>query len=1068
MNEKKQSVQVTADNNPSPDIADKIKVSVIVPVYKDEKYIERCLYSLLNQSLKEMEFIFIDDCGGDNAISIVEKEAASDNRIQIIYNEKNIGAGLSRNRGIELAHGEYLGFVDADDEVDLNFYEKLYALALKYNSDVSKGQRLNYLLNGTKQKGLLTDSLSEFGEYAERQDWFYYFYFEHQTAIYRRDLIKKENIRYSNTIVAEDTMFLLQMMYYAHKVSFCHDAYYHYYIRKGSLSTTRSESFYEANIQNFNERIKFLCDHPAAKDVVVKYIQWLTDHLLTLYQSISGTDNNHIRYNYLCGIENALEHFIYKDQISEHFNKITEYKNALVQVQSECNRKERDMSNNPRRFFPEEEFFVIDSNNLSNVKSRLYGFCTIDGKVITNYDDLQEKMPGSEGAYIYIKRSGNHIMIKQDYVGCYGLYIYQNGYYWAISNSFVFLVDYIKTKNKITFNDDYANYFITADLCSFSCKETMINEISVIDRSAIINIEIDERSINYSLTNYNEETVELESEEGIQLIDDWFNRWKDILRNLYENDEDIIFDLSGGFDSRITFILAAASGIDLEKIYVKSVNDKLHTHTEDFEIASEIADYYKFSLNNNNNISQLVTPFCAADVIDISLYLKECFHKQMYFKYGHYEKRRFVFTGNGGECIKNMQSSYWPNNYADFLVSAQKRVKRIPFPFSIDVDKSIERVVEKSFSNAKEKFSFFRIGDIDQRKLSTAVYRESRNRNHFGKQAVEYFFSNVYCMSPLLDENLNKIRPISNSECEGLLYAVLLDRYCPKLLEFDFEGQRKFKEKTLQKAKQINEKFKFQPVNDDYCPKANVRTERNVNQKAANMLGIKHISDIFWGNYCSEKIKNLFIKHYNLDVYNFICEDAKKRKYFPLTDIYTALGICKILEDVSINNSIMYTISERMLQISDDEEKNTLSLRDNWLVKDYITGRVDIKNTGYGNDISILDISDKNSHIITPEWYSKNGKGYIITSEAGKFKIVFKCLKPGKLFITLRSMDIQNKRGERIPLMIDFNKMVVNNETVFEQIQTIHHDKPYKYSFDVSDGEVVSLYLEWLPYNRRN
>lgn len=361
MNEEKQSVQVTADNNPAPDTADKIKVSVIVPVYKDEKYIERCLYSLINQSLKEMEFIFIDDCGGDNSISIVEKEAASDNRIRIIYNKKNIGAGFSRNKGIESAHGEYLGFVDADDEVDLNFYEKLYALALKYNSDVSKGQRINYLLNGTKQKGLLTDSLSEFGEYAERQDWFYYFDFEHQTAIYRRDLIKKENIRYSNTLVAQDTMFLLQMMYYAHKVAFCHDAYYHYYIREDSLSTTRSASFYEANIQNFDERIKFLCNHPAEKDVVIQYVQGRVDYLLTLYQSIAGADNNRIRYNFLCGMEKALDHFIYKDQLSEHINEIHRLTEKLINSEI----KEEDFKN----MYPiYDEIYADTTNGFSGIE----------------------------------------------------------------------------------------------------------------------------------------------------------------------------------------------------------------------------------------------------------------------------------------------------------------------------------------------------------------------------------------------------------------------------------------------------------------------------------------------------------------------------------------------------------------------------------------------------------------------------------------------------------------------------------------------------------------------------
>lgn len=338
MNEINHITKKSDDNHDTLIIANKIKVSVIVPVYKDEKYIERCLYSLINQSLKEIELIFIDDCGGDKSISIVEKNAVYDNRIKIIYNEKNVGAGLSRNKGIEIAQGEYLGFVDADDEIDLNFYEKLYTLAVKYDSDVSKGQRINYLFDGTKQNGPLTKKLSKFGEYAERTDWFFYFSCEHATAIYRNDLIKRENIRYSNTRVGEDTMFLLKMMYYAHKVSFCGDTYYYYHIRKNSLTTTNSEFFWEAKIKNFEERVLFLCSHPTEKSIAVQYVQSLANHLLVIYQSLldnlsADTDvdkTTTIQYKYLCGIENALNQFIYKDEISETISKIIEYKRLIL------------------------------------------------------------------------------------------------------------------------------------------------------------------------------------------------------------------------------------------------------------------------------------------------------------------------------------------------------------------------------------------------------------------------------------------------------------------------------------------------------------------------------------------------------------------------------------------------------------------------------------------------------------------------------------------------------------------------------------------------------------------
>ena len=85
-----------------------IKVSVVLPVYNVEQYIGKCIESLKLQTLKELEFIFVDDKSQDGSIKIVESAAREDQRICILYNDENIGAGPSRNHGIEMARGEYL------------------------------------------------------------------------------------------------------------------------------------------------------------------------------------------------------------------------------------------------------------------------------------------------------------------------------------------------------------------------------------------------------------------------------------------------------------------------------------------------------------------------------------------------------------------------------------------------------------------------------------------------------------------------------------------------------------------------------------------------------------------------------------------------------------------------------------------------------------------------------------------------------------------------------------------------------------------------------------------------
>lgn len=101
------------------------KISIIVPVYNTEKFLEKCLNSLINQTLKDIEIICINDGSTDKSLQILEKFANKDKRIQII-NQTNSGLSVARNIGIKKAKGEYIGFVDSDDWVDLNFFEQLY------------------------------------------------------------------------------------------------------------------------------------------------------------------------------------------------------------------------------------------------------------------------------------------------------------------------------------------------------------------------------------------------------------------------------------------------------------------------------------------------------------------------------------------------------------------------------------------------------------------------------------------------------------------------------------------------------------------------------------------------------------------------------------------------------------------------------------------------------------------------------------------------------------------------------------------------------------------------------
>ena len=111
-------------------------VSVIVPVYKVEKYLSKCLDSIVNQTYKNLEIILVDDGSPDNSGKICDEYAQKDSRIKVIHKE-NGGLSSARNAGLDIATGEYIAFADSDDSVHLDFVEKLYRAIKEENADIA-------------------------------------------------------------------------------------------------------------------------------------------------------------------------------------------------------------------------------------------------------------------------------------------------------------------------------------------------------------------------------------------------------------------------------------------------------------------------------------------------------------------------------------------------------------------------------------------------------------------------------------------------------------------------------------------------------------------------------------------------------------------------------------------------------------------------------------------------------------------------------------------------------------------------------------------------------------------
>ena len=112
------------------------KISIIVPIYNVEAYLDHTLYSVINQTLKDIEIICVNDCSTDRSQDILDRFLAEDARIKLIRNTENIGVGLSRKKAIEYATGEYIMFLDGDDYLDVSACKKLYYTMQKQPVDI--------------------------------------------------------------------------------------------------------------------------------------------------------------------------------------------------------------------------------------------------------------------------------------------------------------------------------------------------------------------------------------------------------------------------------------------------------------------------------------------------------------------------------------------------------------------------------------------------------------------------------------------------------------------------------------------------------------------------------------------------------------------------------------------------------------------------------------------------------------------------------------------------------------------------------------------------------------------
>lgn len=279
-----------------------VKVSVIIPVYNTERYLKQCLNSVLAQTLEEIEIICVDDGSTDSSLSILQSYAENDSRIRIIHKE-NGGLVSARKAGVKAAKGIYIGYVDSDDWIEPEMYERLYRYGVENQADlVCSG----YFLEGNYTTVHLDNVAA--GLYEEtkirdlREDVI--FNLEKKDVGIRASLccklfsaekLKKLQMEVSDEItISEDKMCLLSYLLESKRVYITKEVFYHYLIHPASMVHTPNPRYLEAVNAVYQYLIR-LYDHPAfTKTMRMQAELYLVEMLYKGINSRLGFENRNL------------------------------------------------------------------------------------------------------------------------------------------------------------------------------------------------------------------------------------------------------------------------------------------------------------------------------------------------------------------------------------------------------------------------------------------------------------------------------------------------------------------------------------------------------------------------------------------------------------------------------------------------------------------------------------------------------------------------------------------------------------------------------------------------------
>lgn len=267
-------------------------ISIIVPIYKVEDYLDRCISSLINQTYKNIEIILVDDGSPDGCPLMCDDWAKKDKRIVVIH-KKNGGLSDARNAGIRIASGEYLLFVDSDDYIDADTCEAFIKMADKTNVDIVVGEAVQETSAGNfemKRTDLIEGKVYKNTEFIKKairaREWYAPACF----SLYRRNIYKENHLEYAKGLLHEDLEMQPRVFLAAKTVSYLHKYFYHYVIREDSITSTAERETNGRDLMKIFSEWKIIFDNVEDEELKRLLYGYLVKQYLHTVRTLKMTE----------------------------------------------------------------------------------------------------------------------------------------------------------------------------------------------------------------------------------------------------------------------------------------------------------------------------------------------------------------------------------------------------------------------------------------------------------------------------------------------------------------------------------------------------------------------------------------------------------------------------------------------------------------------------------------------------------------------------------------------------------------------------------------------------------